>query len=126
MDANGTVVTGISGTNSYQRAFIWDEEQGTRRVLDEVRTRGLELPVDLELTHAEFLSDDGRINCRSVFGGEYAFVLAGHLAGLPIRGPTMNYRAYSRERRNGKSDGLEVNGRPVPMRKSYVPAPLVI
>ena len=61
MSASGTTLTGHSGTNDYQRPFIWTEEAGTRHVLDEVRARGLELPVDLELASARFLSDDGRI-----------------------------------------------------------------
>ena len=52
--------TGLSRRqlNAHQQAFVWDEEQGIRRVLDEVAACGLELPVDLELANAEFLSDD--------------------------------------------------------------------
>lgn len=73
MSASGTTLVGHSGTNDYQRPFIWTEQAGTRHVLDEVRARGLELPVDLELASARFISDDGRIIVGSVPGASTSF-----------------------------------------------------
>src|SRR5690606_31225623 len=62
ISANGDVVVGYSGTNDVRHAFIWDRASNEiRTVIAEVRARGLELPVDLELIYANFLSDDGRI-----------------------------------------------------------------
>lgn len=60
MSSDGSVVAGSSGTSSLQRAFLWDEVNGMRTVLAEVAARGLELPVDLELSSADFISNDGR------------------------------------------------------------------
>lgn len=68
MSADGSVVVGLSGTNSVQRAFIWDSSSGIRTVLSEAAARGLELPVDLELTTVDFLSDDGTILVGWVYG----------------------------------------------------------
>lgn len=70
ISANGSVVVGLSGTNAVQRAFIWDETKGIRTVLAETVARGLELPVDLELTTVDFLSDDGTILVGWVYGTE--------------------------------------------------------
>jgi uncharacterized membrane protein len=70
VSADGAVAVGLSGTNSVQRAFIWDKESGIRTVLAETVARGLELPVDLELTNVDFLSDDGTILVGWVYGTE--------------------------------------------------------
>lgn len=68
ISADGTVMVGLSGTNLVQRAFIWDEAAGMRTVLSETVARGLELPVDLEITDVDFLSDDGTILVGWVYG----------------------------------------------------------
>jgi uncharacterized membrane protein len=72
INADGTVMVGMSGTNSVQRAFIWDETNGMRTVLSETVARGLELPVDLELVDVDFLSDDGTILVGWVYGTDIA------------------------------------------------------
>lgn len=74
MSADGKVIAGLSGTNSLQRAFIWDQTNGMRTVLAEVTARGLELPPDLQLIGVDHLSDDGRILVGWLFGyGQPAF-----------------------------------------------------
>lgn len=61
LSSDGSVAAGLSGTNSLQRAFLWDETNGIRTVLAETVARGLELPVDLELIGVDYMSDDGAI-----------------------------------------------------------------
>lgn len=68
ISADGSVIVGMSGTNSVQRAFIWDETNGIRTVLAETVARGLELPVDLELREVDFLSADGTILVGWMYG----------------------------------------------------------
>jgi hypothetical protein len=69
VSANGDVVVGSSGTNVAQYAFIWDRAIGDIvTVIDEAIFRGIELPVDLKLTNAEFISDDGRILVGTIPG----------------------------------------------------------
>lgn len=65
--ADGGTVVGLTGTNSFQQAFIWTDKDKLRTIVDELRARGLELPVDLKLTNALFLSDDG----KTIVGTEF-------------------------------------------------------
>lgn len=61
INTDGSVVVGVNSVSSVYHAVIWDQAKGTRTVIDEVRSRGLELPEDLELDWVWFLSTDGRI-----------------------------------------------------------------
>jgi uncharacterized membrane protein len=65
---DGSTVVGMTGTNDFQQAFIWTDEEKLRTVVDELRARGLEPPIDFQLTTAEFLSDDGKTIVGTVFG----------------------------------------------------------
>jgi hypothetical protein len=67
ISSDGGTVVGLTGTNSFQQAFIWTDKDKLRTIVDELRARGLELPVDLKLTNALFLSDDG----NTIVGTEY-------------------------------------------------------
>ncbi len=58
---DGSTIVGTTGTNAFQIAFIWTEEKKLVSLLDELASRGLELPVDLTLRYAHFISDDGKI-----------------------------------------------------------------
>jgi hypothetical protein len=58
---DGGTVVGLTGTNSFQQAFIWTDAGKLRTIADELRERGLEPPLDLKLTNALFLSDNGKI-----------------------------------------------------------------
>lgn len=73
LSADGSVAVGLSGTNSLQRAFIWDDNNGIRPLVTEARARGVELPVDLELVEANFVSHDGRIIVGRVHSDNTAF-----------------------------------------------------
>jgi uncharacterized membrane protein len=57
---DGSTVVGLTGTNSFQQAFIWTDKDKLRTIVDELRSRGLEPAVDLKLTNLMFLSDDGK------------------------------------------------------------------
>jgi len=57
---DGSTVIGLTGTNSFQQAFIWTDKDKLRTIVDELVARGLEPAVDLKLTNALFLSDDGK------------------------------------------------------------------
>jgi len=61
ISADGNTVVGITGTNSFQQAFIWTEKDKLRPIVDELRARGLEPSVDFQLTNAQFVSDDGKV-----------------------------------------------------------------
>jgi len=60
ISTDGSTVIGLTGTNSFQQAFIWTDKDKLRTVVDELVARGLEPAVDLKLTNALFLSDDGK------------------------------------------------------------------
>jgi uncharacterized membrane protein len=68
ISADGTVLVGMSGAGSVNRAFIWDASKGIRTVLSETVDRGLELPVDLEIGAVDFMSDDGTILVGRISG----------------------------------------------------------
>lgn len=56
---DGATVIGRTG-GDYPQAFIWTESGKLRLLVDELIARGYEPPVDLTLTYAEFISDDGK------------------------------------------------------------------
>jgi hypothetical protein len=60
VSANGSTVVGTTGTNAFQLAFIWTDQDKMRTVVDELEDRGVEPPVDLTLRYAGFISDDGK------------------------------------------------------------------
>jgi len=66
VSADGATVVGSGGSNDFQAAFIWTEAAGLRSIVDELRARGLELPVDMVLKQASFISDDG----KTIIGAE--------------------------------------------------------
>jgi uncharacterized membrane protein len=68
VSGDGSVIVGLSDSDTVQRAFIWDQSKGIRSVVAEVTERGVELPVDLELVGADFVSDNGRIIVGTVHG----------------------------------------------------------
>lgn len=57
---DGSTVVGLTGSNSFQQAFIWTDGNKLRSIVDELKARGLEPAVDLALPSADFLSDDGK------------------------------------------------------------------
>ena len=57
---DGSTVVGVTGTNSYQQAFIWTDSSKMRSIVDELKARGVEPAVDLALPNADFISDDGK------------------------------------------------------------------
>ena len=59
VSSDGTAV-GVTGTNAFQQAFIWTDKDKLRTIVDELRARGLEPAIDLQLTTANFISDDGK------------------------------------------------------------------
>jgi uncharacterized membrane protein len=60
ISSDGSTVVGTTGTNSFQQAFIWTDKDKLRTIVDELRARGLEPAIDLLLTNADFISDDGK------------------------------------------------------------------
>jgi uncharacterized membrane protein len=60
ISSDGSTVVGVTGTNGFQQAFIWTDKDKLRTIIDEVKSRGLEPALDLELTNASFISDDGK------------------------------------------------------------------
>jgi uncharacterized membrane protein len=69
---DGSVVVGTTGS-AVQSAFIWTEVEGIRTVLDELKTRGLELPADTDLPTAQFVSDDGKTIVGQSLGDGLSF-----------------------------------------------------
>lgn len=61
VSADGNTIVGMTGTNSFQQAFIWTEKDKLRTIVDELRARGLEPSIDFRLTDAQFVSDDGKV-----------------------------------------------------------------
>lgn len=57
---DGSTVVGLTGSNAFQQAFIWTDSGKLRTIVDELKSRGLEPPVDLALNSADFVSDDGK------------------------------------------------------------------
>ena len=57
---DGSTIVGYTGNNSFQQAFIWTDDGLLRTVVDELVARGYEPPIDLKLTFADFISDDGK------------------------------------------------------------------
>jgi len=68
VSADGSTVVGRTGTNSFQQAFIWTDQNKLRTVVDELRARGLEPAVDFQLTEASFVSDDGKTIVGHIYG----------------------------------------------------------
>lgn len=60
VSSDGGTVIGVTGTNSFQQAFIWTDSGKLRSIVDELKARGLEPAVDLALPGADFVSDDGK------------------------------------------------------------------
>ncbi|HKO46435.1 MAG TPA: hypothetical protein VJV79_01850 [Polyangiaceae bacterium] len=60
VSSDGSTVVGATGTNSFKQAFIWTDKDKLRSVVDELKSRGLEPALDLELSEVHFLSDDGK------------------------------------------------------------------
>lgn len=73
VSADGTVFVGQSGPTTNNRAAIWTAAGGSRTVLEELASRGLELPIDIALTDASFVSDNGRILASQFGGGSPSF-----------------------------------------------------
>ncbi len=65
---DGGTVVGLTGTSDFHQAFIWTDQKKLRSVVDELVARGFEPPVDLKLTEAHFVSDDG----KTIVGAEPA------------------------------------------------------
>lgn len=57
---DGSTVVGTTGSNSFQQAFIWSDSNKLRTIVDELKARGLEPAVDLQLSSSSFVSDDGK------------------------------------------------------------------
>ena len=70
---DGSTVVGVTGTNSYQQAFIWTDSNKLRTMIDELKARGYEPPVDLDLANADFISDDGKTIVGMVHATELSF-----------------------------------------------------
>jgi uncharacterized membrane protein len=68
VSADGSTVVGLTGSNSFQQAFIWTDAGKLRTIIDELKARGFEPAVDLQLTNAVFVSDDG----KTIVGNLYA------------------------------------------------------
>ncbi|HYP90470.1 MAG TPA: hypothetical protein VEQ59_19995, partial [Polyangiaceae bacterium] len=66
VSADGGTVVGVAGTNTQQVAFIWTDANKMRSLVDELRARGLEIPVDMSLKFANLISDDG----KTIIGSE--------------------------------------------------------
>ena len=60
VSSDGSTVVGLTGSNSFQQAFIWTDSNKLRTIVDELKARGLEPAVDLALPSADFMSDDGK------------------------------------------------------------------
>jgi TNFR/NGFR cysteine-rich protein len=60
VSSDGSTVVGTTGSNAFKQAFIWTDKDKMRSIIDEVKSRGFEPAVDLELTDANFISDDGK------------------------------------------------------------------
>jgi uncharacterized membrane protein len=66
VSADGDTVVGTAGNNDLQVAFIWTQAHKLTSIVDELRARGLELPPDMSLRYANFVSDDG----KTIIGAE--------------------------------------------------------
>jgi uncharacterized membrane protein len=61
VNADGTVVVGVINTGVNQDAFIWTSSDGLQLLKDVLAERGIEIPSDVVLANARFVSDDGKI-----------------------------------------------------------------
>ena len=68
VSTDGSTVVGVTGTNDFQQAFIWTDQDKLRLVVDELRARGVEPPLDFQLIEARFLSDDGKTIVGQIYG----------------------------------------------------------
>jgi len=73
VSSDGSTVVGISSTDAFQEAFIWTDSNKMRTIIDELKARGLEPAVDLQLTNADFISDDGKTIVGMVHGTDLSF-----------------------------------------------------
>jgi uncharacterized membrane protein len=60
VNADGTVVVGVINTGVNQDAFIWTSSDGLQLLKDVLAERGIEIPSDVVLANARFVSDDGK------------------------------------------------------------------
>ncbi len=65
---DGGIVVGLTGTNDFQQAFVWTDTGKLRPILDELKARGVEPPIDIRLTSASLLSDDGKTIVGVLYG----------------------------------------------------------
>lgn len=74
VSADGALVVGSSQTGVLSQAILWDQAGGTRTVLAELAARGVELPSDISLNSADFVSSNGKIIVgRQSFDGDTGF-----------------------------------------------------
>ena len=73
VSSDGNTVVGLTGSNDFQQAFIWTESNKLRTIIDELKARGLEPAVDLDLPKAEFISDDGKTIVGQFFNTSLTF-----------------------------------------------------
>jgi len=73
VSSDGSTVVGQSGTDAFNQAFIWTDSNKMRTIIDELKARGLEPAVDLQLTNADFISDDGKTIVGMVHGTDLSF-----------------------------------------------------
>jgi uncharacterized membrane protein len=73
VSSDGSTVVGQNGTDTFNQAFIWTDSNKLRTIIDELKARGVEPPVDLELTNANFISDDGKTIVGLVSASDAAF-----------------------------------------------------
>ena len=73
VSADGSTVVGTSSSDSFQQAFIWTDSNKMRTMIDELKARGFEPPVDLQLANVDFISDDGKTMVGMVHGSTLSF-----------------------------------------------------
>jgi hypothetical protein len=68
----------------FYEAFIWTESEGIRSIREELAKHGLEIPADLEIRTAEFISDSGKTIVGRTYSDPSAFwrvIQGAHLRG---------------------------------------------
>jgi uncharacterized membrane protein len=73
VSADGKTVVGVAGNTDFSAAFIWTEADGMRSIIDELKARGMELPVDMTLKQPTFMSDDGKTIIGAEANGQATF-----------------------------------------------------
>jgi hypothetical protein len=61
ISADGGTVIGEADQGALQQAVIWTDAGNLRLLVDELKSRGMEPPVDLELRDTRFISNDGKV-----------------------------------------------------------------